>query len=1134
MATTKEKSKRKPNFDFKIPLPQKRSKKYVPLPSSASSTISDISTVDEKKVTAIRRTLTIPWALTGPQLAYCGKHWLDFNLVEISNARMHSHARLAVERTIAEQDAYDLLVRRNNINIVDIGGCPDRHERANRNIHSCCPVISPADNTRNTRFLSCRNWCQHRVEQCKCVQPDAYMSINSLYYLTPDIVLSCIIKSKNKTLISVHHQFDVPYGSFADGEAHYRVDSDETVTMHVVGNSHSYKHSTMSWLRVGYYCGDISGQRFAMSWSTLRNYPNSVLVVFNECPIDLFQTPTITPRLASATLNSNYWGTVLTGPMHGIADTSVSLANTLLSDAKILSFGPIFAIFTFSDFETSVVVPKDLVFELAAVVVGNPRTPSTFTTLLETAKRKIKNLQLPPQHTALAISYSAALAFVLNIDREITTYNQVLAPKKSHFAALNSILKFDFYINWRLWFGWLIQPVKFTFNSLYRLSTYSWGHMRDLAKSSTYACRIGHYLSKKIDTFCSYIPIVRTYCRPFLKRLVINDVYHKYAINRTSSLIPDGLYHHFPVLLPSTTTTAPLEAMNVSAKIQLPTTLTDIDRDVLYSVGPVFPASIPIVPSSNGINQQCAVRNRQLKLQIPHNVDVVDDFCSWVKKNVLFLFDPKQIPNDHILPIDFNAWLSRFPVPVQKNIQIARDKWLATNLVPHKAFSHKCFVKMEPLLKSRVTGLTEFNPRLISGSSDWYNGVCGPWVFGFSKWLMSSWSSNWWITYASGHTGESLGQWIDSTLGLNVKYIEGDIDKFDSSVIKQLLEITNWIFEFFGCPKDVIDVMTTNITKLGATPEGIRFSILGTVCSGDPDTTLRNSLIMGLLNAYFMCLHHKVTPEQMASNICHYTVSKVVTPLASLRTLPVLTMLEQLPKPQSTRKTVWREVKKQESKYDSGINDEKFRELPNVRPRYVHSEFYFRILVMGDDNLIVNTSKDMPTPVYMTDSFNAIGMKAKINFRDVIYEVEFCSSRFWPTTGGFVLGPKIGRVLSKIGWHIVKNAVTQQNFNGNQHIRGVALGLQNNCSHVPFLHELINTILRVTRNEAALPENRHFRIDCEDKHEYVDETWTMLDHLYGLKQTDLIGWKNTLDGIYSFPVSIGYRLFDSIFERDTA
>lgn len=108
----------------------------------------------------------------------------------------------------------------------------------------------------------------------------------------------------------------------------------------------------------------------------------------------------------------------------------------------------------------------------------------------------------------------------------------------------------------------------------------------------------------------------------------------------------------------------------------------------------------------------------------------------------------------------------------------------------------------------------------------------------------------------------------------------------------------------------------------------------------------------------------------------------------------------------------------------------------------------FRMLVHGDDSLIVIEGHlNLLQKRMLTSGFMAIqaslGFTTKMKVEEEWALVEYCSSLFWPVQGGFVLGPKIGKRLPKIGFSLRKLDQGE--------VKGMLLGLSIEAGFVPVL-----------------------------------------------------------------------------------
>lgn len=116
-----------------------------------------------------------------------------------------------------------------------------------------------------------------------------------------------------------------------------------------------------------------------------------------------------------------------------------------------------------------------------------------------------------------------------------------------------------------------------------------------------------------------------------------------------------------------------------------------------------------------------------------------------------------------------------------------------------------------------------------------------------------------------------------------------------------------------------------------------------------------------------------------------------------------------------------------------------------------------RMLVNGDDNLLVTrfvlTQDEMISlRNFVIDEYFKLGFAVKVKISTRWSKVEFCSSLFWPVEDGFVLGPKIGRRLPKIGFSLRKLPVEQ--------VKGMLLGLMKETKYIPILSDYARLTLK--------------------------------------------------------------------------
>jgi hypothetical protein len=119
-----------------------------------------------------------------------------------------------------------------------------------------------------------------------------------------------------------------------------------------------------------------------------------------------------------------------------------------------------------------------------------------------------------------------------------------------------------------------------------------------------------------------------------------------------------------------------------------------------------------------------------------------------------------------------------------------------------------------------------------------------------------------------------------------------------------------------------------------------------------------------------------------------------------------------------------------------------------------------RMLVNGDDSLVVikramTAARTEKLRTFLVEENLKLGFRTKCKIRTEWHEVEYCSGLFWPVEDGYVLGPKIGRRLPKLGFGVTKLTDAQ--------IRSMVIGMKNDLSHVPVLRVYFEYCMKLVR-----------------------------------------------------------------------
>jgi len=394
----------------------------------------------------------------------------------------------------------------------------------------------------------------------------------------------------------------------------------------------------------------------------------------------------------------------------------------------------------------------------------------------------------------------------------------------------------------------------------------------------------------------------------------------------------------------------------------------------------------PVVYASNAHNEEQSLRCRTLAKTTVADDESILSCLSWAKSNHSKLFPVMW----DVESVSFDSYLvtSNASPGVKK---VLRETWNKlqiegidenTKLSPQqlRQFTfRKAFVKVENLLLQSPLGHKQKTPRMIMGAQPEFICIVGPWIAALQTLVKRRWKvgkSN--IVFSSGMSAKAMAEFVAVD---GYRYVEDDVGKWDASVGRKWCEYEVWLCRQFGAPRAVLDLMTANIQTRGCTASGWGFSCDGTRKSGDPYTSLFNSVLNGIMHSYLYC----------ESTSCSFDV-----------------MVKELV-----------------------------------------------MLVQGDDNAMAHFSKKK---VDWVGGMARFGFESEALYRRNLYELEFCSSRIYSTTGGPCFGPKPGKVLAKFGYI----ADPPKNVSRESLLRGVALGLQKQVNFIPILARLVERVLVLT------------------------------------------------------------------------
>jgi len=160
------------------------------------------------------------------------------------------------------------------------------------------------------------------------------------------------------------------------------------------------------------------------------------------------------------------------------------------------------------------------------------------------------------------------------------------------------------------------------------------------------------------------------------------------------------------------------------------------------------------------------------------------------------------------------------------------------------------------------------------------------------------------------------------------------------------------------------------------------------------------------------------------------------------------------------------------------------------------------MVVHGDDNLAVAEGHYGSAALdrlkeNMISYYLSIGWTAKVKISTDWECVEFCSSLFWPVEGGYVLGPKIGKRLPKIGFSLKKLTLGE--------VKGMLIGLSIEAGHVPVVRKYAEKCLAKLDHvevEHVVDARSKYKSLPVSAHKCCDETDVFFLSRYGITIED--------------------------------
>ena len=273
----------------------------------------------------------------------------------------------------------------------------------------------------------------------------------------------------------------------------------------------------------------------------------------------------------------------------------------------------------------------------------------------------------------------------------------------------------------------------------------------------------------------------------------------------------------------------------------------------------------PVGFASHVENERVALEARVLPKQLP--APELPQCINWIDENL-----SKILPKLHrVKPVLFEEYLRRSgsSPTVKKTLRLAHERLVKAGITCdtpltaqqiHSWTTRSSFVKVENLSYHSPLGLKEKAPRLIQGAQPEFVVLVGPSIMALQDLVSRRWrpgKSN--LVFTSGITAERAAAHVTSIPGQSGF---DDISTFDLDQSSPWGEaFVKWCKKWHF-PVATLQLMKGNIDTHGKTHHGWKYKCAGTRKSGDPYTTLFNTMINLFTHLYLYCKYTGKTVEE--------------------------------------------------------------------------------------------------------------------------------------------------------------------------------------------------------------------------------------------------------------------------------
>lgn len=484
------------------------------------------------------------------------------------------------------------------------------------------------------------------------------------------------------------------------------------------------------------------------------------------------------------------------------------------------------------------------------------------------------------------------------------------------------------------------------------------------------------------------------------------------------------------------------------------------------AVGMVFDTAAPCVFSTSQRNMEVSLRSRALAPP-PFTVDK-EYFrdMALIHDKLLNLHEEDGLPRSTHDSFEFAGQKFCFPNVTWEYYRDRFEKDKINRLNKHKEMFENgqtaiqqlnwgAFVKREKQMIITKEEFTPTRPRTIQGVSDVSKMLAGVWYLAYSYAMKFCWNPLQWIWYCSGYTTEVFNSWINRTMKRfkDPVFVFSDLSKFDQSQGEECIREDNRIATALNFIKDIPYGAQILASQLYGKVfgKGFKARVMGTRKSGGHDTSSNNT-------------------RNMFFNIATFLYKWGLGPIKNV----------------------------------FGLSKDKIEE-------FMADECPSALAGLGDDNFTVierealiktfGSFKNMKE--LLVKHAQKLGFKLKVLITDNIVEAEFLSCKFFPITETtYAIGKKPGRVLTKIGWFLMKNGTAHRlEDEWKKVLAGMIKSYLPTGNHVPFLRVYLWMMQDYLKDVTPI-FTKKWMLQGMELYEATDLTWSAFYDFYGLTESD--------------------------------